>query len=115
MKHFKTVLLSGLMGLSLNVMAHTSIMRSTPEQGAVMDAPLQSLQLEFGNPVRLVQLKLIDESGRSVELEFQPVLKPDTHFSQPVPALPAGRYQLHWGVMGQDGHMMKGAVKFIQQ
>jgi hypothetical protein len=114
MKMFKSLLAAGLIALSAPAMAHTDMMDSHPMDGAMMMEQVGELKLNFGMPVRLVNVKLISSDNRPVAIDFNPVMEPGKHFNVPVPLLKPDNYSVHWTTMGDDGHKMKGSFEFMQ-
>lgn len=95
--------------------SHSSNMSSMPRQGGIYAEPLETIQLMFGSPTRLIKLTLEQDNGNDITLDFTPSATPQNAFSLPMPPLSAGKYSLKWMVLGNDGHKMKGHVRFIQQ
>ena len=87
MNMFKSLLAAGLIALSAPAMAHTDMMDSHPMDGAMMMEQVGELKLNFGMPVRLVNVKLISSDNRPVSIDFSPMMEPGTAFSVPVPML----------------------------
>ncbi|MET3999954.1 copper resistance protein CopC [Marinobacterium iners] len=114
MRMFKSLLAAGLIALSAPVMAHTDMMDSHPMDGAMMMEQVGELKLNFGMPVRLVNVKLISSDNRPVSIDFSPMMEPGKQFSVPVPMLQPDNYTVHWTTMGDDGHKMKGSFGFMQ-
>ncbi|GAA0691158.1 hypothetical protein GCM10009104_17460 [Marinobacterium maritimum] len=114
MRMFKSLLAAGLIALSAPALAHTDMMESHPMDGAMMMEQVSELKLNFGKPVRLVNVKLISSDNRPVSIDFKPVMEPGKQFSVPVPMLKPDNYTVHWTTMGDDGHKMKGSFGFMQ-
>ncbi|GAA0792075.1 copper resistance CopC family protein [Marinobacterium sediminicola] len=114
MRMFKSLLAAGLIALATPALAHTDMMGSHPMDGAMMMEQVGELKLNFGKPVRLVNVKLISSDNRPVAIDFSPIMEPGTDFSVPVPVLKPDNYTVHWTTMGDDGHRMKGSFGFMQ-
>ena len=114
MKMFKTLLAAGLIALSTQSFAQAEMMDSHPMDGAMMMEPVGELKMNFGMPVRLVNVKLISSDNRPVSIDFSPMTEPGEEFSVPVPMLKPDNYTVHWTTMDEDGHRMKGSFGFMQ-
>lgn len=114
MKFMTHLIVAGLLGLSTVAAAHTSMMQSHPADGAMMMEPVRNLQLNFGSEVLLVNVKVIDSANKPVSIDFTPMKQPGKQFTVPVPMLKPDNYTVHWTVMGNDGHKMKGSFGFMQ-
>lgn len=98
---------------SSNLFAHAKILTSTPADNASYYKPLDTIELNFSNPSRLIKLSLKNQ-GQKIPLSFKPSAKANTHFSIPLPTLEKGQYSLEWITLGSDGHKMKSKISFIQ-
>jgi len=117
MKQFaRSALITAALALSVATaaQAHTDLVSSQPESGAMVMQPVQSVTLEFGAPVKLVNVRLVSSSNKPVSLDFKPVMEPSASFSVPVPNLKPDTYTVNWMAMGDDGHKMKGSFGFMQ-
>jgi len=111
-KHIAIILLALNIGTSA-AFAHSKMAESIPPDGGTAQAGLETLQLSFQKPVRvmLVKVKRIDEAADI------PVLKKGiVGFSKTyrvvVPPLAAGAYEVTWTSVAKDGHVMKGTLTF---
>lgn len=94
------------------VLAHTDLAASVPAAGSHAQSSPETLELTFGDAVRLMRLTLTDSSGGSVPLDFSPSAEAATHHSYPLPELAEGRYTVRWNAMAADGHKMTGRFIF---
>ncbi len=92
--------------------AHTTVKTSMPEDGAVYATLPDTLQLNFGQPVRLASVKIRKIDGQAVDVEFERAKSAAKSFAVPAPILSDGRYVLRWTAMAKDGHVMKGEIAF---
>ena len=85
---------------------------STPKEGGTVAASLSEIELDFSAPLRVTALHVRDAAEHDVALKgelpkaFAAVLKLG------VGALAPGAYHLSWTAVGEDGHVMKGAIAF---
>ena len=92
--------------------AHTTVKTSVPEDGAVCATLPDTLQLNFGQPVRLASVKIRKVDGRAVGVGSERAKSAAQSFAVPAPSLSEGRYVLRWTAMAKDGHVMKGEIAF---
>lgn len=101
-------------GVGRVVSAHTDFVSSEPADGAVVDAPLSEVVIDFTNPARpagdefelltpdgsIVVPTSVDETdGTSFVLGFDPPLE-------------AGTYGVRWSVQAGDAHPIAGSFRF---
>ena len=113
MKVFKNVAILSLVLLSNLVSAHSGLENSTPANGAMLNQLPESVELEFSLPVKLVKLKVIEQSGKLVKVTSAPSKEFKSNFSIELPELEAGKYKVIWVTMGKDAHKMKGEFTFL--
>ncbi len=93
--------------------AHDQLVRSNPEDGAVVDARPSAISLEFSD--RLIDIgaavHLVDDSGTTVA-EAPPTINGPTVTQSVPPGLPDGAYRVLWRVVSSDGHPISGAFGF---
>ena len=100
--------------VATNTHAHTGLERSVPSNNTMLMESLEEIELHFASEVNLIKLELVDRAnGESVSLGFKPTTAAATDFSQPLPALKIGTYQVNWAAMGADGHKMEGDFSFM--
>ena len=92
----------------------TGLESSVPSNNTMLMESLEEIELHFASEVNLIKLELVDRAnGESVSLGFKPTTAAATDFSQPLPALKIGTYQVNWAAMGADGHKMEGDFSFM--
>lgn len=93
--------------------AHTSLKSSAPANGQTV-ADVSQLSLEFGAPLRLMSVSLIDAAGKNIALEFKRSVTAQPRFVIPLKAtLAASTYKVTWMGMGDDGHKIEGDFSFV--
>lgn len=92
--------------------AHDSIVGTSPEDGAVLDAAPTSIAVTLSDAPQAIAPRMIvtDEAG-SIVLDEEPVLT-DRSASAELPALENGTYQVAWRVVSSDGHPIQGTYSF---
>lgn len=83
--------------------------RSTPADGATVAAPVDTLQLKFAKPVRLIEVTLDGPDGLSPMMITAPA--ETTDYSIPLPGLAGGSYRVNWRASA-SGRPFDGAFTF---
>jgi copper transport protein len=91
--------------------AHAVLVESTPADGAALDRAPERVTLRFNEPVRVISLRLVDDSGRAMPLAQDPKTTPD-RVEAPLPSLSPGSYVVSWRLLSLDGHPVGGAAFF---
>lgn len=101
-----------MLGASPVVVAHSSLIGSTPEDGAVLAEAPAEVVLEFDENVQpdFSQVAVLDSAENHYE-DGDPVSDGPT-VTQPVTELPAGDYSISYRVGSADGHPVTGVVTF---
>jgi methionine-rich copper-binding protein CopC len=102
--------------LATGAQAHAFLVRSEPAVGRILSAAPAALRLEFSEPLELSfsGVEILAGSGSAMTLG-----KP--HFADganktlvvDLPALPPGKYQVHWHVVSVDTHRTEGDFAFV--
>lgn len=93
--------------------AHAMLHSSDPADGATLNASPRTLNLAFTEDCRVTALRLLDESGREHQVRREGGRAASSQVSAtPAGPLRPGAYRLEWRAMGDDGHVMSGAVRF---
>jgi methionine-rich copper-binding protein CopC len=114
----RTLAVTVLAGLALLLgsapaFAHTRLESSDPADGASLDTPPQSVTLTFNEaiPADFSTVTVIGPDG--VAYQTGPVTTVDGKVSTAVSPLgPAGRYEIGYRVVSDDGHPVAGSVSF---
>jgi copper transport protein len=91
--------------------AHSSLISSVPEDGAVLSAAPSSYSLTFNEPVSPISLKLLKPEGTALALDRFALKDHTLEIAAPA-ALARGTYALSWRVISEDGHPVGGSVVF---
>ena len=97
--------------------AHAQIVRTNPEAGALLDAPPQTLRLEWNETVSLQfsSIKVYDRTRKeqTVGALGQPAGEDNVVKASLPDTLPPGTYTVVWRVVsGADGHLTAGSFAF---
>ncbi len=113
MKFLKTMMISGLLSVSVSVTAHTGLKATYPANEQMLEAAPKQLSLIFSSPVRLMKVILKDAEHKDLKIGFKPFARADQTFKVAVPELQVGKYVVSWVSMGKDGHKMSGDFNFM--
>jgi methionine-rich copper-binding protein CopC len=97
------------------VLAHPSVVGSTPKNGEVLVVAPRQMRIVFSEPIEsgFSSVKLVDVDGKDVGGEQT---RPDPDDAKAIvvelPTLAAGAYRAHWSALGRDGHRLKGELTF---
>ncbi|MBC9175966.1 copper resistance CopC family protein [Pseudoroseomonas ludipueritiae] len=114
-----TFLRHGILAAALSILvpgaasAHAMLHSSDPADGATLNASPRTLNLAFTEDCRVTALRLLDESGREQQVRREGGRAASSQVTATLagPLRPGG-YRLEWRAMGDDGHVMSGAVRF---
>lgn len=109
----RTIFLVALLSfMSTVALAHTDLVSSMPADTAQLETSPEKLVLNFSEPVRLMQVKLVAGNGDQVQLGFNPNNQSVEKHELSVPSLSASQYTVTWVILGSDGHRMEGSFGF---
>jgi methionine-rich copper-binding protein CopC len=92
-------------------LAHAHLERSTPTDGSVLSAAPAELVLSFSEAAQLTALAIEKQGGAKQKIAPLPQ-QPQTRIVVPLPALTPGSYLVTWRVVGADGHVVPGQIRF---
>ena len=113
MRLLAATLLAGLvLWLPTVVLAHAQLLAVDPPDGASLSVAPGAVTLRFNEPVGLATggIRVLDGSGRDVAVDPESVDGPVVR--QPLPPLPDGSYLVTWGIVSEDGHILRAASVF---
>ena len=113
MKLLKTLIVAGLFTMNAAALAHTGIKSTYPANEQMLEAAPKQLTLNFGAPVRLMKVVLMDGEHKDLGMEFKPSADANASFKVAAPAMTMGEYMVSWVAMGEDGHKMTGDFSFM--
>ncbi len=105
-------LVSVLVATASNAFAHTTLLSATPAVNATLSTQPGKLVLNFGEPVMLMGLKLVDNQQKSIGLNFKVTSDLKKSYEIALPTLQDSTYTVNWVTMGKDGHNMSGKYNF---
>jgi methionine-rich copper-binding protein CopC len=93
-------------------LAHAHLADSTPADGAHLTAPPRTLVLHFSEKAQLTAL-WVERSGAAPQKLTPLPEQPADRISIALPALEPGAYLIRWRVLGGDGHIAPGQIRFV--
>ncbi|MGY4403668.1 copper resistance CopC family protein [Bradyrhizobium sp. USDA 3315] len=115
MKRFVLVMMAVLIGTPSAVLAHAHLIRSTPQDGSEISAPVGPMVLYFTEALeqRLINVAL-SRDDKAVSGLSQPVLSGNGRIvNVSLPHLSAGLHTVSWSVVSIDGHRTEGKFTFL--
>jgi copper resistance protein C len=102
-----------LVGLAPAVSAHTELILSTPEDGAVLDAVPSEVTLTFSEPLipDAVTISVQDTTGLVITVADPVIDGSDVTIAWP-PGLQGSAFDVNYRVVSQDGHPVSGKISF---
>jgi copper transport protein len=94
-----------------DALAHASLIKAEPADGAVLPAPPAALTLTFNEPVSPLVFRLLDPGGNALTLSGV-TADSATVTIGPNEPLQRGTHVLSWRVISADGHPVGGALMF---
>jgi copper transport protein len=106
-----TFVLALLIGLlhATTALAHATLTRSEPAEGAIAAQPPDTIKLIFNEPVAPLVMRLIAPNG---EVITPAAAGENSTVTLTLPALREGTHLLSWRVVSADGHPVGGVVSF---
>jgi methionine-rich copper-binding protein CopC len=93
-------------------LAHAHLQKAIPANGAVVNASPTSVVLTFSEPAKLTAAWLQKDGGPKQKVNGL-VPSASKEISVPVAEpLQPGSYVLSWRVVGDDGHIVPGQIRF---
>ena len=112
MKFKSLMLAAALFGLFSVAQAHTHLTKSVPEENSVVSEAPSQLMLHFSGVTHLTALT-VQKEGEKEARKIDPLPQESAaEFTIPVSSLTAGTYTVNWRVVGNDNHVMSGALHF---
>jgi methionine-rich copper-binding protein CopC len=105
-----------LWGLALSLtaalaQAHAHLQKAVPADGGVITASPANVVLSFSEPAHLTACWIQKGDGPKQKIGSLPT-EPAGQVSVPMPHLTPGTYVVSWRVIGDDGHIVAGQIRF---
>ncbi|MET0984223.1 MAG: copper resistance CopC family protein [Steroidobacteraceae bacterium] len=94
---------------SVQAFAHTSLTRTSPANGAVLDASPPVIEMTCRETVRLTSVVIVKPDRAQVTLAFTPEGSAAS-FTVKRPQLAPGRNEIRWKALSKDGHVISGTL-----
>lgn len=107
----RALLLLPVFAPALPVAAHSELRRSVPAAGAVLEQPLDRIELHFNERVQLTALRLRRVDGEEIALPRRAIREATTE-TIILPPLAPGGYRAEWRIISADGHPAGGVIAF---
>jgi methionine-rich copper-binding protein CopC len=91
--------------------AHAHLRGATPAPGSVVAAAPSRIVLDFSEAARLTAAWISRNDGTREKLGPLPQ-QASAEIAVPLPALAPGQYVISWRVVGDDGHIVPGQLRF---
>ena len=104
-------LLVGWVAGTAGAQAHAHLQASIPGDGSTLDTAPAALVLQFSEAARLTALWIEKSGGEKQKLTPLPP-QPQSQITLPLPNLAPGDYVVSWRVLGGDGHVVSGKIRF---
>ena len=91
--------------------AHAHLQASIPRDGSTLGTAPAALVLQFSEAARLTALWIEKSGGEKQKLQPLPP-EPQSRIEVPLPKLAPGEYVVSWRVLGGDGHVAPGKIRF---
>ncbi|MDN5894164.1 MAG: copper resistance protein CopC [Nocardioides sp.] len=93
--------------------AHSALIGSTPEEGAVLTTAPGSIELEFNENILNIAPAIVLRDDTDTVISRKTPTIDRTVVSTPFPAgLADGSYSIVWRVVSEDGHPVQGLIRF---
>jgi methionine-rich copper-binding protein CopC len=99
----------------LTAMAHTHLERSEPQENAVLESAPKTITLWFSSRIepKFSHIKVTNSAGKFVHDGDSSTSEDQRQLSiKLIEGLGAGAYEVHWNVISDDGHRMRGDYSF---
>jgi len=91
---------------------HGKLIETIPVADSTVSNP-ENIVLRFNQNVRLIKFSVTSENGEELETWFkEPHEGVWQEYNIPVPNMVIGKFTVHWGVIGTDGHTMTDSFTF---
>ena len=91
--------------------AHAHLQASIPRDGSTLGTAPAALVLQFSEAARLTAL-WIEKSGAEKQKLTRLPPEPQNRIAVSLPKLAPGEYVVSWRVLGSDGHVVPGKIRF---
>lgn len=103
--------------LSTEVMAHSKVDATVPENGAIIAKAPAEIKFDFANKIRLTRVEISFEEQAAIPLDLSGHKGFERSFILPIEGMGVGvgTYSIEWRGLSIDGHAMRGDFSFTVQ
>ena len=112
MKKTLAALILFVFAVPFSAMAHTGLSSSNPAEGEQISEPLEEINLIFETQIEAGSTMALESEGQSFKLDEISASGNTLQGQLVEDELPNGDYTLAWSIIGEDGHPIKGEVRF---
>jgi methionine-rich copper-binding protein CopC len=112
MKNLLPTTILALLAMTGVAQAHTHLEMAMPADNAVLTEPPARLMLHFSEATRLTALSIQKEGEKDARAVGSPTKEASAAITVPLEPLSPGKYTVNWRVVGDDNHVMSGALHF---
>ena len=110
------------------VFAHSPLNSITPKNNEILSQAPKLIKMEFKSQAKLIKIMLekqkinkkdtmlsnffSNDNGENIKLSTNILMKTSKIHSINLPKLTSGKYFFKWRAMSEDGHIIKGNLKF---
>lgn len=91
--------------------AHSSLVSSTPENGAILKEPLKEITLQFNTPLKSVSTMTLSRESEEIDLANQ-IVEGSEITGSLKESLQSGEYTISWKIVSKDGHLAEDSIGF---
>lgn len=95
-----------------NVFAHSYLETSSPKNGEVVTASLKEITLSFETKIESASTFTLKDANGSALSVTNISVAGNTLTGALEKELENGAYKIHWKIIGQDGHLLEGDIRF---
>jgi len=103
---------TAMVAAASSAFAHVKLESAIPAINTTVASQPKNITLNFGEPVMLMNVKLLDNQRKDIPLNYQVNHDLKKSFEVSIPKLNKGKYTVVWTTMGTDGHNMNGEYNF---
>ena len=112
MKKILAALILFIFAVPFSAMAHTGLSSSNPAEGEQVSEPLEEINLIFETQIETGSTITLESEGQAFLIDEITASGNTLQGKLADSELPNGDYLLEWSIIGEDGHPIKGEVRF---
>lgn len=108
------VVLAAVLLAATPAMAHSEMNMTEPADGTTLNIVPETIALKFTAPARVMKVEMLHTNGtasHTMTVDI-PTFGMVDEISLTPDFMGAGRYDVNWRALGEDGHVMTGSFSF---